>query len=52
MDPDATLADILHTIKEWELGNTDLDYELLLEQIQALDNWIVKDGFLPERWKK
>ena len=51
MDPDACLADILWTVKEHLRGDEGVDYDLLCERIDSLDQWIVKGGYLPERWK-
>lgn len=53
MDPDACLADILHTINTRKDDDLDWlgDYDLLCERIEALDKWIAGGGFLPKRWK-
>lgn len=52
MDPDATLADLLWASREYSLGNVDVDFDLVCEQIEMLDCWITKGGCLPERWQK
>jgi hypothetical protein len=52
MDPDATLADIRHTVREYEAGRTDLDFEEFLSLVDSLDQWITKGGFLPASWEK
>lgn len=55
MDPDATLAEI-RRLADLILNNGGLiDGEgvmKLAEQIQALDEWIMKSGFLPADWRK
>ncbi len=49
MDPNANLAEILQIIRA---AGLEADHNRLAELIEALDEWIVNGGFLPERWCK
>jgi len=53
MDPNANLAEIRHLVESMrEEHEVDaLDAARLVELIEALDNWIVGGGFLPEAWQ-
>ena len=52
MDPDAALADIRHTIQEYNRGREDLDLGELIDLIDGLDQWISKGGYMPVAWVK
>lgn len=45
MDPDQALKDLREMIRDTE----DLD---LIEQFEALDDWLAKGGFLPADWQR
>jgi hypothetical protein len=55
MDPNATLNDIRKTVKAiTDAHDRDeccpTDAIRLAELVEALDNWIVNGGFLPDAW--
>lgn len=58
MDPDETLEEIRElcdTLERQEERDNDFDFELvneLIEKIRALDEWLVRDGFLPADWRE
>lgn len=45
MDPNATLANARKALLDGNLNEAAFAYE-------ALDNWLVKGGFLPDAWSK
>lgn len=45
MDPNACLEEILSLC-----AGDDPDALRLIELMEALDGWIIKGGFLPDRW--
>jgi len=51
MDPDATLADIRWTIREYREGNLDIYMDDLIALIDDLDNWLSRGGFKPKAWE-
>jgi hypothetical protein len=59
MDPNRTLAELLaHAAAVLKVSDEDGDMrpfwdevERTAELIQALDGWIAKGGFLPDRWR-
>lgn len=50
MDPNATLAE-LRRIAQRNLENEG-DLGRMAELFEALDNWILNGGFLPNNWNK
>lgn len=48
MDPNATLAQIRHMVKE---GSFCEDFAEIAELIEALDEWLSKGGYLPAEWQ-
>lgn len=53
MDPDANLAEQIEIVKLAQHGAATLaDFERLTDLVEALDQWIVGGGFLPERWRE
>lgn len=59
MDPDATLANIRALVKrridEADTLENDEVYDLsneLAEAVLALDEWLIRGGFLPTAWQK
>lgn len=60
MDPDECLRQLLQ-LAEQAIEEADMDDNEdaidplaveMAEYIQALDSWLIKDGFLPRRWAK
>ena len=62
MDPNATLRDLLEyrdeIFEEWDNATEDGECEAtdreicIAELIDALDGWISRGGFLPQKWRK
>lgn len=62
MDPDANLKEQLSLIRRFldlevnkltgpEMGSLVYDACRLAELVEALDGWITRGGFVPERWQ-
>lgn len=54
MDPNALLDDLLLLISEANTASDKvaaLNYRAISERFQALDEWIMKGGFLPTDWE-
>ncbi len=52
MDPDATMADILHFAREILYDQEAEGPALALaEHVRDLDEWLVGGGFPPRRWR-
>jgi hypothetical protein len=61
MDPEETLAKILTLVSDMREGESvfpgqgrslvDMGTELAMH-VEALDQWLSRGGFLPERWSK
>lgn len=54
MDPNATLAEILHAAM-CVIASDGLDHVRALdlaERVQSLDEWLTRGGFLPDAWAK
>lgn len=49
MDPSETLANIRWLVKH---HNNEDDTSELVNNINALDEWLSKGGFLPDDWSK
>lgn len=51
MDPNEALERIRDLVEEarehWELSE---DAQTLLDEIEALDSWLTRGGFLPDEW--
>ena len=56
MDPNATLARLLGLATMNEHAQATLEKAAIADEmselIEALDGWISKGGFLPDRWRK
>ena len=56
MDPDANLEEQRRIVARMLDNEENEDYltdaQRLAELVQALDEWIVRGGFLPEEWRK
>lgn len=59
MDPDATLGEMISIGHRLERHLPDAtptaltsDVEQLLERLWALDEWLGRGGYLPQRWRK
>ncbi len=58
MDPDANLAEQHRLIdslrREANEGQPfdEIDVDRLLELVEALDEWLVRGGFLPKAWRR
>lgn len=54
MDPNANLREQLSLAQDIASGNEHLNFirksERLAELVIALDEWLTKGGFLPDRW--
>lgn len=56
MDPNATLKEILEiaermiSVDDRDAGELIEDSLQLVELVMALDEWMTKGGFLPEKW--
>ena len=54
MDPDVCLKEMLEIAAKFLTGRIHLADEeqamRLAELVEALDGWILKEGFLPQRW--
>lgn len=50
MDPDALLKEIRETVLS-HLCNQEIELDLFMEQVQALDAWLSGGGFLPKVWR-
>lgn len=56
MDPNLTLEMLRHNtaMMQADVDNGHADWDRMqeiVEQFQALDEWLTKDGFLPRDWK-
>lgn len=55
MDPDANLKeqlDLARSIqKSQDMVEASMDALRLAELVEALDEWVRRGGFLPERWR-
>jgi hypothetical protein len=56
MDPDVNLREQLQLCRHLlDLEPEELDpddVQRLCELVESLDDWILRGGFLPKRWKK
>jgi len=52
MDPNAALEAILGAIEDVGYGDDRETLRRMVENFEALDEWLSKGGFLPERWKR
>lgn len=56
MDPNAALEkirDLLHTSTAYsERGLNWWESAELIEQVESLDEWLSRGGFLPEAWQR
>lgn len=54
MDPNTALTDIRQLVKQYNSDGDwhQLDADLLVDRIEALDKWITNGGFLPDDWKE
>lgn len=58
MDPNEALRQLRDALRRLRYADshTDeqntVDYEVVAEYAQALDEWLSKGGFLPERWAR
>jgi hypothetical protein len=50
MDPNACLNEIRYLLKDIDWEVYDERITSLLEHVQALDEWLTKDGFIPKDW--
>lgn len=50
MDPDANLAEMRQLAKS-DLSEFNEDIHRLAELVLALDEWILRGGFLPKAWR-
>jgi hypothetical protein len=52
MDPNEALRVIREELRAWNGGamSTDFDADRLAEHVEALDQWIARDGALPLAW--
>jgi hypothetical protein len=51
MDVDVTLNEIRNLVAMHYAGDF-IDYDKLVDFVDALDGWITKGGFLPSDWNK
>lgn len=60
MDPNAALQELLalkaKIMRQWDAADDTCDFDeadviRMAELVEALDGWIRKGGFLPERWR-
>jgi hypothetical protein len=53
MDPNATLQELRELYNEVvQDEGTDVDAAYVLDLFDALDNWIIAGGFLPNEWRR
>lgn len=51
MDPNETLRIVREQLAEFHADSSDYDEVVLVDAVEALDQWLVSGGFLPDAWK-